>query len=263
MQEQQVFWENLERAEQRNLNLKVLIKDADMEADMTVTILELQDNSTFMGAEKLMSTENCKSIETGISRIMVPKSYDDLWEIAEQLIDERGGMVITGTPGIGKSVMGWYFIYRLRMKLGLFNLVYQDHASGQQTLYSKDGTVTCASTASDSFNQLLARSDMIYVVDGAGVLSWAALTFVFTSPDLKGFNEFLKKPRNRLYHSKVWSKTEILAAHQLLFKNIDESLILELYTKWGGVPWHVLERVEDSNWQANLDLEIQMVKGSD
>ena len=138
---------------------------ADMEAEkiprteMTATILELEIDSTFL--------------EGSMRRIMIPKFYDDLWEIAERLIDERTTdlhMLITEILSTGKSVMGSYFIYKLRKKLGLFDLVYEHERSKEQTFYSKDGSVTKASTFNNYFRKKLARKDTVYIVDGAGAL---------------------------------------------------------------------------------------------
>ena len=109
-----------------------------------------------------------------MSNIMVPKFYNDLWEIAEQLIDKtiKGTretcMVITKTPSTSKSIMGWYFIYKLRMELGFFNLVYQHEVTRRQTSYSKDGIVTWATIIPKSFSDILSSSDLVYIVDGGG-----------------------------------------------------------------------------------------------
>ena len=113
MQEQLVFWKNFGRAEAESVPVSIN-QDANMEVDeilgneVIVTILELQDNSTFMGLQK------------GMSNIMIPKFYDDLWEIAKREMARNIGVVITRTSYTGKSVMGWYFIYILRKKLGFF-----------------------------------------------------------------------------------------------------------------------------------------------
>ncbi|KAG0554358.1 hypothetical protein KC19_12G084800 [Ceratodon purpureus] len=263
-QEQLLFWKNLEKAELKSETVSIDMEvdqipgnqDADMEVDkidVIVTTLELQDNSTFMG------------VQGGMSRIMVPKFYNDLWEKAELLIDgdtpKKKGMVITGTPGTGKSVMGWYFIFKLREKLGSFDLVYQHE--GMQTFYCKNGAVTSAGIAARSFSRVLSRKDTVYVVDGVSVFDENAMTFVFASPNPKGYNVFLKRPGTGLYYSKVWSKIEILAAREQLYKHIEKSSVLDLYRKWGGVPRYVLERAEDRNFQIHLDSMIESVSGDD
>ena len=154
------------------------------EISATITILELQNNLPFM---------------KGISRIMVLEFYDELWEIASS---RNTGVVITGTPDTSKSIMGWYFIYKLRKQLGLFDLVYQHERSGTQTFYSKNGIVTWATIASGKFLGKLHNKDTVYVVDGIGVLSMDARTFVFTSPNSKSYNEYMKDG-NALFYSKV------------------------------------------------------------
>jgi len=48
----------------------------------------------------------------------------------------------------------------------------------------------------------------------------------------------------------------------LLFKDIDEQHVLELYRKWGGVPRHVLEKAKNAHWQIDLESKAQSVLGS-
>ena len=62
------------------------------------------------------------------------------------------------------------------------------------------------------------------------------MTFIFISPNPKAYNKILKSSGAKKYYSKVWSKIDILAAHQLLYNDVDENLVRDFYRKWGGVP---------------------------
>jgi len=76
MQEQQVFRQNLLKAELKMVKVSIN-QDANMDVkeilvmEVIVNILKLQDNSTFMGVPK------------GMLSIMVFKFYDELWKIVE------------------------------------------------------------------------------------------------------------------------------------------------------------------------------------
>jgi len=77
-----------------NLNVKVSINQEAEEAKVhEVPILELQENSTFMG------------FPSKKSKIMVPKFYEDFWKIAEKLHENRAvtRMLIIGTHGMGSQ----------------------------------------------------------------------------------------------------------------------------------------------------------------
>lgn len=97
-----------------------------------------------------------------MSSIMVLESYNSLWDIDESMIDSKGivCMLIRGTPSTGNSVLGSYF-YKLRIKQGKFDLVYQSEAKHQQTFYAKDGGVFQAGTTHDAFEAELGCKDTI------------------------------------------------------------------------------------------------------
>ena len=146
------------------------------------------------------------------------------------------------------------------MKLGFFNLIYQHEVTVYQTLYSKDGTVTQATATPKNFNDILSCNDTVYVMDGIGAWLCKAMTFIFISPNPKGYKKLWKEHGTKMFYSKVWNKSKILVAHQLLYKNIDESLVFQLYEKWGGVPRHVLQKGKDSSWHIELDAAIKAIK---
>jgi hypothetical protein len=265
--EKHCFWKNLPLVKLEKVKVSInqdvameaeelpVYQDADMEAkvanmdaenaeeisviEVEATTLELQGESTFIG------------VSGGMSRILVPKFYNDLWDYAEKWIDKRIDerinkrinkpsskrsqvivrMLIRGTPGTSKSVLGWYFIYKLKLKqkLGAFDLAYQHERSQLQTFYSKDDSVREEVTGQGSFVDRLTREDTVYIVDGASALVTNAMTFIFILPNPKAFKEIAKEPGMEIYYSKVWSKIDILVARKLLYDHIGEDVVLELY----------------------------------
>ena len=56
--------------------------------------------------------------------------------------------------------------------------------------------------------------------DGGGAWLWKAMTFIFISPDPKGYKKLWKEHGTKLFYFKVLSKIEILATRQVLYKKV-------------------------------------------
>ena len=115
-----VFWQNLYKATMETQRVKSQpqpvqsqLDSSEELAEVEVQTLTLADNTGFMGKSKRSST-------------LVPPQYTELWKEVEPLIKQHLTgtesaakrmpirYVYTGTPGIGKSVASWYFMYELR-----------------------------------------------------------------------------------------------------------------------------------------------------
>ena len=223
------------------------------ESAQTITTLKLPGQAVFLG-------------DRDLSSIIVPQAYKDLWKIAEDVIDQRQQdagsrgpkrslrLVVTGTPGTGKSVSGWYFLYKLRKKLGSnIEVIWQSLRAKKQFWFGSDGRVFSAHYQSFSFAHLLERRSTIYIVDGMEPAVENAMTFVFCSPDKTNWKEYFKDDGVQVRFMPIWSKDDILAARQLIFSNVSEERALQLYSKWGGVPRAVLQKADDEVWQNTLE----------
>lgn len=126
------FWQNLHKAKLESQKVKSQLDPDGELVEVEVRTLELAANTTFMG------------YIGGLSSILVPPHYTALWKEVEPLIAERLAdptsaaqrrairYVYTGTPGIGKSAAGWYFMYELRKQHSdKIDIVYQRERSGQ------------------------------------------------------------------------------------------------------------------------------------
>jgi YHS domain-containing protein len=92
-------------------------------------------------------------------------------------------------------VLAWFFLYKLRQKLGNdIGVVWQSYRAGKQYWFGSDGRVFGTDITSGSFNHLLESSSTVYIVDREGARTEAAMTFVFCSPDNKNWKEFRKLP---------------------------------------------------------------------
>ena len=259
------FWQNLHAAEIKQQTVSVPLDPGEEPIPVEVTTLELAGDTKFMGLNK------------GLSSILIPDSYCKLWEEVEPLVEERRAstaedptdvrFIYTGTPGIGKSVAGWYFMYELRRRYGSkVDVVYQSERSGEQYLLKGSGEVWSSDTAHASFRELLARPSTVYLVDGKGVKEVEAPTFVFCSPNKKkNYGEYRKARGVDVRYLPVWSLQQLLVARHLFYHHVSEEhrvseeLMLELYAKWGGVPRVVLEKARDVAYQC-VDMEAALSK---
>ena len=206
-----------------------------------VKVLQLSQKTVFLGAAGLPSA------------IFVRKCYEDLWTIAEYMVDQRKEagqrvtnfrLVITGTPGIGKSIFGLYLLYQLRVTHGDdITVVWEDARAKERTLF-KGRDVRIGGL--DSFRKELSDSNTFYVCDGMGAVARNATTFVLCSPGAGNWKEFVKAPGTDVRYMPVWYLEELLACRAELFSNITEEKALQLYGVWGGVPREVLEKAESS-----------------
>lgn len=103
--------------------------------------------------------------------------------------------------------------------------------------------------------------------DTIGPTICRAVTLTFSSPVRRNFNKFLNAPAATIRYMPIWSWDEIDECRRLLFGNDasrSAAKVQEAYTRWGGIPRHVLEKVGDTAWQKQLDntiSEAQNIEG--
>ena len=135
------------------------------------------------------------------------------------------------------------------------DIVYQSESCGQQFLFSSNGEVWDSPTQHDSVFDLLRKPTTVFMVDGKGVIEHDLLaTFVFSSEGWKSYMKACNVHRRTL---PVWPWQHLVAARQLFFKHVSEARLAELYTKWGGIPRVVLEKVNIKSYQVHT-MELAM-----
>ncbi len=219
--------------------------------EVEVRTLNLTDNTAFMG------------MDGALSSILVLPQYEELWKEVEPLIElgrtstapfaesTPARFVYTGTPGIGKSVGAWVFLYKLREKYGSkIDIVYQHQRRGQQYLFCGSGEVWSSRTKHGSFDDILLKPTTVLMVDGKGVEEWdGPATFVFCSPNMNNWKEFEKASKVQVRYLPIWSWMQLLVARQLFYPQVRQERLAELYAKWGGVPRAVLEKADNDSYQ--------------
>jgi hypothetical protein len=154
---------------------------------------------------------------------------DRIWYIFSQLSAGKRGVVLTGNPGIGKSMMLVYLLRRIAREGAV--AVIQKQIFKKVIVCSPDGSSQYFETIDDPFIQRLLRKESTYYlydgVKGAPPPDFAfvvAKTLVLTSPDPDLLKEFQKHHPIRLYMP-VWLKVEVSAARLICHPTVEEQKI--------------------------------------
>ncbi|CAN0408826.1 unnamed protein product [Ectocarpus sp. 12 AP-2014] len=169
------------------------------------------------------------------SKIFIRSCYKDLSNIiiAGATNGSMDNIVVTGTPGIGKSVFGYYLLYLLRLKRK--TVVFEQKRKWYR--FSDDGVVE---------GRFETFKDAGYLDDPAGwYLSdpeykpdegFRGVTVVLVSPGKDKTNEFLKQDLARLLFMPVWSEDELLECQRIIFsheRSVED--VRKAFEKVGGV----------------------------
>ena len=173
----------------------------------------------------------------------------------------KNNVLITGTPGIGKSVAIVDLLHRIIN--GTISI------SAKTVLLDIENYICIISFTNDTEGwkefkvdrhsiliQILLedfRGPYLYIFDtsyGRYPFNLANIpTIVFSSPNKMHFKDFMKDPSNvSIFYVPCWQWEDILAAFNKYFKNdvLDGQLrevdLLELFTKWGGLPGYIFRR---------------------
>ncbi|CAH1767267.1 7378_t:CDS:2 [Entrophospora sp. SA101] len=186
--------------------------------------------------------------------LYIRKCYDHLSNIVfnEKIHRCR----ITGNPGIGKTVFGFYLLYLLSKQ----NKAIVYHKACQYPiLFNKQHTFR-SDNISD-FKGYLDNTDVWYIVDGQPPLQVHAKTILFCSPQKQHYKEFDKMVGTTIRLMPVWSWNEVNECRIGMFNHLEEAKVEDLYSRWGGIPRFILEKALDSSQQNHLEDAISKSNG--
>lgn len=176
--------------------------------------------------------------------LLVRKCYLELYDSIQQLMDlGNTKIVVTGNPGIGKTVFTFFLLHVLA-KQGS-KVVYEDCMVERRLLF--DGDVVLDGARTD-FMEDLREPSTWYVSDGVALASWpvAARTVLVASPDVNNYKNFLKERHSTMLYMPVWERDEILRCWTVLYsRSVSRDAVVELYSVFGGTPRYVLEQALD------------------
>ena len=224
---------------------------------VTNNTLELADGTFFLGQPDLGS------------KLFIRPCYEDLSElILEGVIDGTiTKIVVTGTPGIGKSQFGFYLMYLLRCR---GKTVVLDER-GIWYRFSDEGVI------------MGDRSGFINAGYLQGTNTWFLCdpkdrpdeilglpTVVLVLPETARVNSFMKQVHSRRFYMPVWSLGELLECRRAIFAHVPEADVRERFGMVGGVARAVFDadkleqvcaKMQTAAWNMDLGVLQQILLG--
>ncbi|RGB25393.1 hypothetical protein C1646_632203, partial [Rhizophagus diaphanus] len=103
----------------------------------------------------------------------------------------------------------------------------------------------------------LSKPEVWYIVDGKRSEDSEAITILICSPLKSHYKTFDTRHPDVRYMS-PWSWDEINTCRAIIFANLEEKKVRELYTEWGGIPRYILEGALTKGIQSQLNLAINL-----
>ena len=164
--------------------------------------------------------------------------------------------LITGTPGIGKTVSIIALLYLVlqenlarpseRIILDLKHALTVIVHNGANNTWSE---YSISQQDKDILTTLYPLISTLYIYDAVEQKSPRLLPYfsiVFSSPNINHFKEYIKISLElyHIYYMPTWSWNECLTMYNAYFKdkivaNLSEGNLLSLYEKWGGLPRNI------------------------
>ena len=160
--------------------------------------------------------------------------------------------VVTGTPGIGKTIFLHYFLWVLITRQTSINdqvdrkIYFQGDNDG---VYSFQGDKTVSIDKRVARGTVLDDDDCILLVDMVDENEpavCAGTTIVFSSPNPKRYKQHLNA-RNRRFVLNCWTLEELKAVWVHAYQHIPWKNVKRIYNKMGGVIRYVLEQNTDAD----------------
>jgi len=210
------------------------------------------------------------------SRVFVRKCYEALYDKIMEIFRSCDGIVLSGSPGIGKTMMEALVLYKMRERK--CTVVYERRMGGNSVVryvMRPDGTIHVAAHSTDAvLVTALENVGNFYLVD-AGTPPGEPLrdgvrcqTLVVASPDLAHFKEFFKKHKVKLFMP-AWSYAELEGCRRLchptqsedpkavLRRSIPADAVLRRFNLYGGFPRWCLAEGEVAVADGRISSELQ------
>ncbi|KAL3815268.1 hypothetical protein ACHAXA_001880 [Cyclostephanos tholiformis] len=200
---------------------------------------EIDDGSWILFEQKMP--------ETTLNQLFIRKSYKT---IASSILEGNGNKaIITGTPGIGKSLFLFYLLWKLvkdgkrvLFMYGTFNIYYDGNGA---VFWFASGNLPQDNDVSFWNHSLWCLFDAKRKGEAdLNHLPQELSTFIIsTSPRRDMVNDFKKPPVPQIFYMPIWTEAE-LDTITLLFPHATQWR--ERFEILGGIPRHVLEDTTQS-----------------
>ena len=149
-------------------------------------------------------------------------------------------ILVTGTPGTGKTQFALYTLYRLLTLPGprQFSIVV-DIIAGQELVVTPSGQISLVEDRVKRPPLELHDPKTWYLYDGRKdsqpMVAPECVILVTSSPNLNQFSDFWKLVPQVRYNP-VWTLAELLLARKLAHTQFTSGIIIQRYNEAGGVP---------------------------
>ena len=249
-----------------NIRVDLSLLDNGAQTDNVVLDPKAAEQNLYSVLASATLSDNNKILNFGpnefdLMSIYIHPSWPLLYErIRRNLITyNKNHIVVTGIPGIGKSMFKYYYIWRAITEENCTSFLYEEEEKVVD-LYSK-------ATVSRITNTLECPTGLPFFVDMLGTkaepspkpVRLSAYTIIFSSPDNSRFKDFLKHRGRIQYILEPWTAEEIYEAWRLVpsFYSVPKELVDAQYAIYGGVPRSVFEHADMSDAPMMEALEIK------
>ena len=198
--------------------------------------------------------------------IYIHPSWPQLYERIKYNLHEhrKDHILVTGTPGLGKSMFSYYYMWRAITQENIALLHYQTEL-GVVKLYSISTVLPVADTGIcrkglPFFVDIMPPSEPYsYAEPDLTAVERSSYTIIFSSPDKRRFKEFMKDQDRITYIIEPWSEEEIGEAWRLVpsFSQVPKDVVTSQYAMYGGMPRFVFDRAAEGEGPMRHALSIK------
>ena len=250
----------IEAVSNNNEAVDLTLLDSNAQPDNVVldpkasnSLKEAEQNRYTVIASATLSDDN-KVLKFGpnvfdLMSIYIHPSWPLLYErIRRNLITyKKNHIVVTGSPGLGKSMFSYYYIWRAITEENCTSFLYEEQP--------KDVELHSEADVSLITNTLECPTGLPFFVDMIGTkaepspkpVRLSAYTIIFSSPDNSRFKDFLKHRNSIKYLLEPWTEEEVYEAWHLVssFSQVPKEVVASQYAMYGGVPRFVFQRAAE------------------
>mmetsp|Transcript_14414 Transcript_14414/g.27096 ORF Transcript_14414/g.27096 Transcript_14414/m.27096 type:complete len:456 (-) Transcript_14414:411-1778(-) len=181
-----------------------------------------------------------------LNRLYIRESYRTIESNFTPRMHGKLKVIITGTPGIGKSLFLFYLLWKLVVKEGKWVLIMYGESN---IYYDGKGGVCTLETIPSAANYSFWNDEPLWCLfdskgkNGAylGHIPYDRCNFILsTSPRRELINDFKKSHAPQYFYMPLWNQTE-LEAIAPMFRHVTEATWRDRFDILGGIPRQVLE----------------------
>ena len=182
--------------------------------------------------------------------------------------DTEKGCVIVGTPGIGKTFFGLFYLFYLTRCHPQSQIIWETFDTTWYVFLPSLRVKSGMLRQDDYFSITIFDKDAFYLTDSRIPMSNAfAYTLLFSSPRQERWNEFIKKDGVSLFYAPIWISDEIwILWREHWKKKMTADRVQELLDWWGPIPQTIFDKrneeldIEELTSKCNLKALIETMK---